>query len=779
MILTFLVYLPYSKHLHIATAAVNVFFGRTRRRGRLEPLRFDLPDDEIRFGVGTVGDLTWKEMVDSFSCTECGRCQDVCPAYATGKTLSPKLLIMGIRDQLLAEGPNLLAGGELTPIVGNGVPVEMIWDCVTCGACIHECPVSIEHVDHIVDLRRNLVMMESSFPQEAESMLRDVERIGNPWGKPQGDRAAWAEELGVRVVEEGEPAPEILYWVGCAAAYDERARTAAESTVKLLQKAGVDFAILGARESCTGDPARRMGNEYVFQSYAEQNVATLNDAGVTKIVASCPHCLNSLGNEYPDFGGQYEVMHHTQLLAELVRDGKLTPKAGEAEITYHDSCYLARHNDVRDEPRELVAAVGKPVEMARNRERTFCCGAGGAHMWMEERGTPINEERVREAVETGAETLAVACPFCTVMLDDGVRSLGKQLRVVDVVDAARRVDRELTCWSGSGTSISSVAIVERSLAFYAAVFGELGLEPPHLVRGERGETISYLRFPQAGSGSIGLRQALEEQPFELYAPGFHHLALAVERTADVELVLRERGRGRCRDPPRAAALAGLPPGLLRDVLPRPGRLPDRSGREPRRPPRHPRPSGPRTGLVETSPVSDPVVRGLHEDTAGRRRGTRLDKRGTHVPPYGRRWPPSPGHRRSTARRSCSSASSSRTGRSGSVSSPRAPAFRSRRPRASSARSSAAGSSSAPATVASRPGRCCSASRTATSGRASSSSRCLRCARSPTSPARRSTSVSRRRSAWSTSRRKTRATSWAARTGSVAASPTRRPRTARC
>jgi Fe-S oxidoreductase len=431
-ILSFLAYLPYSKHLHIATAAFNVFFARTRRRGRLEPLRFDVPDDEMRFGVGTVGDLTWKEMVDTFSCTECGRCQDVCPAYATGKILSPKLLIMGLRDQLLAEGPALLAGGELSPVVGNGVPEEMVWDCVTCGACVHECPVSIEHVDHIVDLRRNLVMMESSFPQEAESMLRDVERIGNPWGKPQGDRAAWAEGLGVRVVEEGEPAPKILYWVGCAAAYDERARKAAESTVKLLQKAGVDFAILGARESCTGDPARRMGNEYVFQSYAEQNVATLNDAGVTKIVASCPHCLNSLGNEYPDFGGRYEVMHHTELLAGLVREGRLRPKAGETEITYHDSCYLARHNDVREDPRELVAAVGKPVEMARNRERTFCCGAGGAHMWMEERGSAINEERVREAAETGAETLAVACPFCTVMLDDGVRSSGRQLRVVDV-----------------------------------------------------------------------------------------------------------------------------------------------------------------------------------------------------------------------------------------------------------------------------------------------------------------------------------------------------------
>jgi Fe-S oxidoreductase len=431
-ILTFLAYLPRSKHLHIATAAVNVWFGRTERRGRLEPLSFDLPDEELRLGVGTIADLTWKQMVDAFSCTECGRCQDVCPAYATGKVLSPKLLVMGIRDQLFAQGPRLLAGEELTPIVGNGVPEEMVWDCVTCGACIHECPVSIEHVDHIVDLRRELVMMESSFPREAESMLRDVERVGNPWGKPQGDRASWAEELGVRVLEEGDPAPDVLYWVGCAAAFDERARKAAESTVRLLQRAGVDFAILGARESCTGDPARRMGNEYVFQAYAEQNVAVLNESGVTKIVASCPHCLNALGSEYPDFGGRYEVMHHTELLAELVRTGRLAPTRAEKEITYHDSCYLARHNDVLAEPRELVSAVGNPVEMERHGRRTFCCGAGGAHMWMEERGKPINEDRVREAAATGAGTLAVACPFCTVMLDDGVRSAGAELRVADV-----------------------------------------------------------------------------------------------------------------------------------------------------------------------------------------------------------------------------------------------------------------------------------------------------------------------------------------------------------
>jgi Fe-S oxidoreductase len=275
-------------------------------------------------------------------------------------------------------------------------------------------------------------MMEARFPAEAEPMLRDVERAGNPWGKPQTERAEWAERLGVRVLEPGEPAPEVLYWVGCAASFDERARTAAESTAKLLKAAGVDFAILGPRESCTGDPARRMGNEYLFQAHAEQNVGTLNEAGVTKIVASCPHCFNTLANEYPDFGGSYEVVHHSELLADLVRSGRLETQGSDKEITYHDSCYLARHNDVLEGPRELVSAVGQPVEMERSGKRTFCCGAGGAHMWMEERAGLINEERAREAASTGADTLAVACPFCTVMLDDGVKANGSEMRVADV-----------------------------------------------------------------------------------------------------------------------------------------------------------------------------------------------------------------------------------------------------------------------------------------------------------------------------------------------------------
>jgi Fe-S oxidoreductase len=438
LILSFLAYLPYSKHLHIVTAVINVFFGRTTARGRLEPLVFDdpdVPEEEIRLGAGTLTDMTWKQMLDTATCTECGRCQEVCPAWNTGKALSPKLLIMGLRDHMLEQGPKLLAGDEgadAVPLVPNAVTDEVVWDCVTCGACVRECPVSIEHIDHIVDLRRHLVMAEARFPAEADPMMRDIERSSNPWGKAQQERADWSEGLGVRVLEPGEAPPEVLYWVGCAASFDERAKQTAVSTARLLQKAGVDFAILGPRESCTGDPARRMGNEYVFQAFATENVETLNDAGVTKIVASCPHCFNTLANEYPDFGGRYEVVHHTELLAELVREGRLAPTPGAEEITYHDSCYLARHNDVIADPRTLVEAVGAPVEMANSGKRTFCCGAGGAHMWMEERGRPINEERVRQATETGAKTLAVACPFCTVMLDDGVRTSGSDLRVADV-----------------------------------------------------------------------------------------------------------------------------------------------------------------------------------------------------------------------------------------------------------------------------------------------------------------------------------------------------------
>ncbi len=435
LILGFLVYLPYSKHLHILVAAINVFFGRTRSRGRLEPVDFEKPEAEVRLGAATAKDLTWKQVLDTMSCTECGRCQDACPAFNTGKELSPKLLIMALRDKARAQSPE--------PLVPNAVSANVVWDCVTCGACIQECPVGIEHIDHIVDMRRNLVMLESKFPDEAGTMLRDVDRAGNPWGKPPSDRTSWAEGLDVRVLQPGEAPPEVLFWVGCAPAFDERARQGARSTAKLLKSAGVDFAILGPRETCTGDPARRMGDEFTYQKQANANVETLNAAKVTKIVTTCPHCFNTIGSEYPDFGGRYEVVHHTEFLAQLVREGRLQTEAGGRKITYHDSCYLARHNDVIAAPRALAAASGTTVEMARSGKRTFCCGAGGARMWMEERGRPINEERVREAAATGADTLAVGCPFCTVMLDDGVRNSGAKLQVIDLASLlAEAVERK-------------------------------------------------------------------------------------------------------------------------------------------------------------------------------------------------------------------------------------------------------------------------------------------------------------------------------------------------
>jgi Fe-S oxidoreductase len=460
IILGFLVYLGYSKHLHIATSAINVWLSNTRPRGTLTPLKIDLEaaDGDVYLGAATISDLTRKEALDLYACTECGRCQAACPAWNTGKPLSPKLLVMNLRDHLFEQGPRLLEAGsgettsgetamdktaiEEIPLVPDVVDEEVVWACTTCGACMQECPVDIEHVDTIVDLRRNLVMAESRFPTEAGAMLRNLESTSNPWGLPQASRADWAEGLGVRVIGEGELAPEYLYWVGCAGSFDDRAKEISRSVVRLLDRAGVSFAILGPRELCTGDPARRIGNEYLFQTLAEQNVETLSSAEVTTVVANCPHCFNTLRNEYPDYGGRFEVVHHSQLFARLVAQGRLRPGGRlEETIAYHDPCYLGRHNDVYRDPRRAIGAIPgvETVEMPRHGERALCCGAGGARMWMEERiGKRINQERVEEAASTGADTLAVSCPYCLIMLDDGARARTDVGRVEDLAQVLDR-----------------------------------------------------------------------------------------------------------------------------------------------------------------------------------------------------------------------------------------------------------------------------------------------------------------------------------------------------
>ena len=506
IIFGFLVLVLYSKHLHIFLAPINV--GAKRQPNALGPLLpmysgtetidFEDPAEDATFGRGRIDDFTWKGMLDMATCTECGRCQSQCPAWNTGKPLSPKLMIMDLRDHLFASAPYLLATAgagkrdemgerneEVLAQVGEAVATEVqrplvgerdfdphretdgydaaghrshegpvidtdaLWSCTTCGACVEQCPVDIEHIDHFIDMRRNQVMIESEFPAELGGLFKNVEQKGNPWGMNASLRNAWITEVDFEVPvfgaegEEEIPADvEYLFWVGCAGAYEDRAKATTKAVAELLNEAGVKYMVLGEGETCTGDPVRRAGNEFLFQMQAMQNVEMLNEIKAKKIVVTCPHCLNTLGREYPQVGGDYEVVHHTQLLAKLVDDARLTPvKHVDEKVTYHDPCYLGRHNKIYVPPRELVAGVPGVtlVEMERHAERSFCCGAGGARMWMEETlGTRVNMNRTDEALGTGATTVAVGCPFCNVMISDGVTArqsegaAGENVQVKDI-----------------------------------------------------------------------------------------------------------------------------------------------------------------------------------------------------------------------------------------------------------------------------------------------------------------------------------------------------------
>jgi Fe-S oxidoreductase len=473
VVLAFLVIVVYSKHLHIFLAPFNVAFSRRPRAlGPLlpvvsggQPVDFEDPGEDDKIGRGAIEDFTWKGMLDFATCTECGRCQSQCPAWHTDKPLNPKLLIMNLRDHALAKSPYLLAGSDEQraalpeavqteagrPLVGSAdeggvIDPDVLWSCVTCGACVEQCPVDIEHVDHIVDMRRYQVLIESQFPKEAHTLLRNLERAGDPWGRGAGARLEWTSGLPfeVRVLED-EKLPEdveYLLWVGCAGALDDNAKKTTRAVAELLHEAGISFMVLGGAETCTGDAARRLGQELLFQELAKQNVETLTTVGAKKVVVTCAHCFNALGKEYPQLGGVFDVVHHSQLLAQLVADGRLKPKNEvNAQVTYHDPCYLGRHNRVFDEPRNVLESVPglNFVEMERSRETSFCCGAGGARMWMEETiGSRINETRTDQALDTGAEVVAAACPFCIVMLNDGVTTRQQQgkadesVRVADI-----------------------------------------------------------------------------------------------------------------------------------------------------------------------------------------------------------------------------------------------------------------------------------------------------------------------------------------------------------
>jgi len=445
LIFGFLNYLPYSKHLHVLSSIPNVFFAN------LDPIRNTIKklnlDDENAdtFGVADIEQFSWKQILDGYSCTECGRCTSVCPANIVGKSLSPKEIIVNIRRRTLDKAPLIVEGkteGELfeKTLVHNYITDTQLWECTTCMACVQECPVMIEHVDSIVDMRRNLVLTESVFPSNLNNVFKSLETNFSPWAFSPADRAAWADGMNIKTMAEDKDG-EVLFWVGCAGSYDDRYKKVTKAFATIMQKAGVNFRILGTEEKCNGDTARRLGNEYLAQMMMQENVETLNNYGVKKIVTACPHCFHSLKNEYPQFGGNFEVKHHTQFIEELLAGEKIQLKQDSEnhKVTYHDSCYLGRYNEVYDSPRNSLAKVAglDLVEMERNKSRGFCCGAGGGRMFLEdEEGGRINEERAKEALNTKADTIASACPFCMTMMTDGVKHFEKseEVAVKDIAE---------------------------------------------------------------------------------------------------------------------------------------------------------------------------------------------------------------------------------------------------------------------------------------------------------------------------------------------------------